>query len=181
MEVWKDVKDYVGIYKVSNYGRVKSFHKKEPRIIKPGKDKDGYLQFCLSMNGNKLMRKVHRKVAETFIHNIDNKKCVNHINGIKDDNRVENLEWCTNSENMQHAKRSGLINQTGSNSVKAKLTLNDVDMIRKLYKENKIYQKELAKIYNVSQSNISKIILCKSWREVLYVKETKETQKHKAN
>jgi hypothetical protein len=176
-EVWKEIKGYEGLYQVSNLGRIKSSHKEKHIIIKPGKDKDGYLQFGFSNNGTVLMRKIHRKVAETFIDNPHNKKTVNHINGIKDDNRVENLAWCTHLENMQHARRIGLIDQHGEKSVRAKLSLSEVRAIRKSYKETKLNQYELAEIYGVSQTCISEITLFKTWNEVLYVKETKEETK----
>lgn len=101
MEVWKKVKGFEN-YEVSNYGNVKSLKYNKIRLLKQEKVK-GYLRVSLSKE-NKVKRfQVHRLVAESFITNYLNKPCVNHINGIKIDNRVSNLEWATYSENEIHS------------------------------------------------------------------------------
>lgn len=109
MEIWKDIVGYESLYQVSNLGRVKRFYANRPSIIKKGtKDKDGYLRLCLSKNNNRMYFYIHRLVVKSFMLNTQNKPCVNHKNGIKDDNRLENLEWCTYSENIRHADTTGL-------------------------------------------------------------------------
>ena len=102
-EIWKDIKGFEGLYQISNLGRVKSLVKKNhptESIRKLSKDKKGYLRVNLLKDGKNHTRKVHRLVAEAFIPNPKNKPSVDHINGIKDDNRVSNLRWFTYKEQV---------------------------------------------------------------------------------
>ena len=106
-EEWRDIKGYEGLYQVSNFGRVKSlnyarqhYEKEKALQTKP----NGYVKVDLRHCGELSSRNVHRLVAEAFIPNPEGKTDVNHINGNKLDNRVENLEWCTRAENMLHCK-----------------------------------------------------------------------------
>lgn len=111
MEVWKDIPGYEGRYQVSNLGNVKSLNyrnSKQPKLLKPMEYKIGYA----AVNLNRKWRKVHRLVAEAFVPNPSNKREVNHINGNNLDNRAENLEWVTPSENVQHAWNAGLQKMT---------------------------------------------------------------------
>ena len=102
-EIWKDIKDYEGLYQVSNIGNVKSLarvvshkitgHRTIPeRILKPNSDGAGYLYVSLSKDGKKRNPKIHRLVAEAFIPNLENLPQVNHIDEDKSNNRVTNLE-----------------------------------------------------------------------------------------
>ena len=101
-EVWMKIKGFP-FYEVSNFGNIRSTRFNKVKILKQQTDKDGYKQLNLYLNKKMYKVKVHRIVASTFISNKDNKKLVNHINGIKSDNRVVNLEWTTDSENMVHS------------------------------------------------------------------------------
>jgi hypothetical protein len=104
-EVWRDA--YKG-YQVSDLGRVRSLKKKEVKILTARKDKKGYLQVHLRIDGKDKIKRVHRLVAETFIPNPENKPQINHEDGNKENNCVSNLTWVTNGENQLHAYKNGL-------------------------------------------------------------------------
>lgn len=141
IEIWKPVKGYEGYYEVSDFGNVRSLDKYikcrggnlrllKGRIISLCKDKDGYLIFNLIKDKVRKNCKVHRLVAENFIDNPKNKPQVNHKNGIKSDNRLENLEWCLPVENMKHAVKNGFYksgkehHNFGSKSKRSRIILN---------------------------------------------------------
>jgi len=172
MEVFKKVFGYEN-YEVSNLGIVRSLDhycigrygsgKQTGRILKQSKSKKGYLMVSLSKDKIKFTTSAHRLVAIAFIPNLENKPQVNHINGIKGDNRIENLEWCTNSENQIHAIKNKLTNpNTGEKHHNSKLTNKQVLNARALHKigfTNLI----LAKDYGVSAPAMSKILRKESY------------------
>lgn len=166
-EVWKDVKDFEGLYQVSNLGNVKRLVSERvfaERLIGRSIDKYGYIKRVLSKNGKMFFFTEHRLVAIAFIDNPENKATVNHINGIKTDNRVENLEWCTNNENKQHAVRTGITNKKGVNHNLCKLTEEQVREIRQIgFSQTRT---SLSKKYGVCRNNILQIIRGNIWKHI---------------
>jgi methyl coenzyme M reductase gamma subunit len=144
------------------FGNKKYFQNKnrELRKLKGGLDRKGYPIISLYTNGKRYQKKVHRLVAQAFIPNPENKETVNHINGIKTDNRVVNLEWCTQSENNQHAYDTGLqVGQKGIKNGASKLTEEQVLLIRE---DTRILGK-IAMDYGVSNALICCIKKRKRW------------------
>lgn len=105
-EIWKDIPEHEGLYQASNLGNIKSLnynHTWVPKLLSQFKDKDWYFRVSMYWKDKKQNQlQAHRMVALTFIGVDINKPQVNHINWIKDDNRVDNLEWCTAQENSIH-------------------------------------------------------------------------------
>ena len=128
-EVFKDVKGFEGLYKVSNKGEVKSVkrvvnhgnfdteRKIKERIIKPWDDGRGYNCVSLSKDGKVYNKRVHRLVLEAFVENEFDKPTVNHINENRKDNRLENLEWATYEENNNHGGHNARVSKTLSKAV----------------------------------------------------------------
>lgn len=114
-EIWKDIKDYEGCYQVSNLGRVRSLdrvdrngRKRNGVVKKPQDNGNGYKYVQLKKDANYKNFYIHRLVATHFIAPIEGKEYVNHKDGNKENNCFDNLEWCTESENMKHAYETGL-------------------------------------------------------------------------
>lgn len=101
-ETWKIIPNYNKDYQVSNFGRVKSLKYNRERILTPDTDR-GYKRATLCVDNKTKKYSIHRLVALAFIPNVENKKCVNHIDGNPANNNVNNLEWCTYSENEKHS------------------------------------------------------------------------------
>ena len=101
-EIWKDIENFENLYKISNYGRVKSL-RKQVKILKARIDKKGYNHYAIRKDNKIYEKKAHRLVAQAFIPNPENKPQVNHLDGNKLNNYYKNLEWCTNGENQIHS------------------------------------------------------------------------------
>ena len=163
MENFIDIKGFEGIYQISNLGNVKSFKYGKEKILKACTNTTGYFQFCLILNKKSFHFLQHRLISEAFIPNPENKCDINHINGIKKDNRIVNLEWNTRSENLYHAFANGLSKKRqGVKHKMAKLNNEDVYFIR----ESKLKQYQLAIIFNVDQSLISYVKSKKIWNHI---------------
>ena len=159
MEIWKDIKGYEGLYQISNLGNVKSLPKKcdlqngfsrvtVEKILKFGTNPNGYRYVNLRKGKVAVNTRVHRLVAEHFISNLCSKKCVNHINGIKTDNKEINLEWATSSENNLHARVTGLNKTTDKHRFPAKKVIDEQS--GQIY--NSVYN--LGKIVNIKLSDL---------------------------
>ncbi len=183
-EIWKDIEGYEGIYQISNLGRVRSLDRIVTRkgtpgyrgesgqffpgqILKHKISKFGYHRIGLFKNRKQKFLLIHRLVAKAFIPNPENKRAVNHKNGIKSNNKVQNLEWCTNKENSLHAKDNGLLNiKRGEEIGNSKLTEKQVLEIRKKYKPWKYTLSMLATEYKVCFQLISLIVNYKIWKHI---------------
>ena len=165
MEKWKKIKGFENEYEISNKGNLRSIdryvkhylgglrkYKGTPKKIRL--NNNGYYRCNLKKDGKIYDFRVHRLVAIAFIDNKYNKKQVNHVNGIKNDNRVENLEWCTPSENTLHAVKTRLI--------KTKLT--DKEALE-VYK-SELSIRNIGDIYNISQGVVWRIKNKKAYKHL---------------
>lgn len=110
-EIWKDIKDYEGLYQVSNWGRIKSIRFGKERIMKLCIDRYGYLYIVLYKNNKQKNFRIHRLVAEAFLQNPHNYPCINHKDENKQNNNVENLEWCSAKYNANYGTRNERISK----------------------------------------------------------------------
>lgn len=161
-EIFKPIDGLNGYY-ISNHGRVKAdrvtvkFGKQNKtypeRFLKSWKSKTGYNYIDISVNCEIMRFLLHRLVALYFIDNPEKKPHINHIDGNKNNNHYSNLEWCTASENLKHARDLGLNNSIGSKNKMAKFTNIQISDIRK---SNKTIT-EISKEYGVAIATISRI------------------------
>ena len=174
-EKWKIIEGFPK-YLISNKGRIKILSTLEDKKVFV-KD-DGYIATTL-VNGKQSYKYVHRLVAEAFVKNKHNKPQVNHINGIKGDNRAENLEWVTPAENIRHAIDTGLLKykkkekeiknsrySLGEEANVSKLTPEEVIEIRVLWEYREYKQTELADMFNVDPRTINHVITRRQWKHI---------------
>lgn len=164
MEIWKPIPNFSN-YEVSDLGNIRSLNYKRSgkvQVLLPAKSKDGYMKtMILSDEGNYRSRTIHSFVCATFIGPRQEGMQINHINSIKHDNRLTNLEYCTPSENALHSyKTNNKKRMVGSLNGMAKLTEKDVVEIRQHAQGKGRYygRKQLAEKYKVSECTIKEIV-----------------------
>lgn len=179
-EIWEDIPDYEGLYQASTSGRIRSIDRIVKRkdhlmlikgvILKPAKDgRRGDFRVSLSKNNKTKSFLVSRLVAATFVNNTENKPDINHIDGNFRNNKPENLEWCTKSENLKHSFAIGLRTNNGESNPAAKLTNKEVKKIKRRFFRNiskKLNVEKIAKEFNVSAQTIYKIKSGKNWNKI---------------
>jgi hypothetical protein len=166
-EIWKQILGFDGFYFVSNLGRIKSFkilntqNKNKIGIIKKQRNNKGYKIISVKFNKVKISLKVHRLVAMAFIPNPENKSQINHKDGNKSNNNVNNLEWATGSENVKHAFNTGLKEQYfGSEHYMSKCILQ--------FDKSGIFLKkwdcmsDACRVYNIKLQSLSSCVSGKS-------------------
>lgn len=168
-EEWRPVAEFTGVYEVSNLGRVRrvstGMGARAGRLITPHTLSNGYVHVRLSVQSRHFNRYPHRLVALAFLGNPKMGEEVNHIDGVKANNRVTNLEWISRSENHRHAFRLGLRSHeglfNGEKNGRAVISAQDAERIRAL--RGVVPQKVLAKEYGLTQGHISRIQRGVAW------------------
>lgn len=137
---WEMIKEFEGLYDISIQGNIKSLikhHHQREQVLKPKIDKYGYECVILYKKGKPKYKTIHRLVAETFIPNPENKPQVNHIDGNKKNNHVDNLEWVTHSENTKHSYNLGL--QIGKCNIKKRIKCIELDIEKESIKSMQLF------------------------------------------
>lgn len=175
IENWKELKGHREIYEISDLGNVRTKTRDGARgkivlghSLSQHINSTGYFRVSLNLDGRSKSYFTHRLVAMLFVQKVEGKDCVNHIDGNKLNNRFDNLEWVTPSENQQHAFRTGLKKPTlhyGEDSWFHKLTKEDVKYIRAVHKPwDKVFgSKPLAERFGVNQQTITDVVHGRSW------------------
>lgn len=169
-EIWKPVTGYEGYYEVSNLGRIRRLQTRDrfgrqsrPHIVKQYKNSRwGYMQVTLHQQGSNKTYRVHCLVAIAFLGDRPVRLDINHVDGDKTNNRFDNLEYCTRSQNIIHALDHGLSRKRGEDHHSAKLTADQISAIRTA-SESGQSGKSLAEQYGVGRSQISRIVNRKRW------------------
>ena len=159
-EQWKPVPNYED-YNVSSFGRVKSFKNGKVKIMKPKLYMNGYLYIGVTKNNKQKAVLIHLLVARLFLQNNENKREVDHVDGVKFNNYVGNLRWSTSKENKAFAYQLGLM-KVGENHHNSKLTNEQVIFIRE--NPEKLTREQLAKKFNVDMATISNVQMGKVYK-----------------
>lgn len=149
-------------YSINKLGEVRN--NRTETILKHSTNRYGYTTLNLWINGKKKTQSLHRALAIAFIPNPENKRCVNHINGNKSDNRIENLEWATDSENQKHSYNTGLSSKPlGIKNPFNKWSEVQILKIKELLKQNKYTHREISEIVKTTKYVVDDISCGKAW------------------
>jgi hypothetical protein len=157
---WKPIRSYEDVYFVSDDGILARCFKNGKTTVVAQAINRGYKRVCLSKNNVRRNFSVHRLVAQAFIRNPSKKPCINHKDGNKFNNAVQNLEWSTYSENNAHAYRNGLKTASGEKNGQSKLKLADVIEIRRL----KLPHLVIAKLFHISENHVGAVKAGRRWK-----------------
>src|SRR4029077_11118007 len=161
-ERWHNFKQGKGLYKLSNFMRVKSFQRGKEKILKLGLTKDKYVRFQMWIDGKKLVLRLHRVVGEVFKRNPRKLPEMNHKDGNKLNNWPRNLEYCTRSHNIKHAFDMGLKSLKGTKNGRAKLT--DVQVLEILQSNKSVSL--ICKKYGIRRAMVSDIKTGSAWNHI---------------
>lgn len=170
-EIWKEIEEYNGDYQISNFGRVKSFKRKDSIILKQEINNSGYLYIKLCKDGKCKHNLIHILEFENFNKKLECGECIHHINENKYDNNLNNLKSINKKEHKtlhqygkkcpEHSKR-----MSGEKHPQSILIEQDVIKIKILLKESKLTQKDIGKLFGVNQTTISDIKTGKRWTHI---------------
>lgn len=178
-EIWRDIPNYEGIYKVSNKGSVKSLNRVENytykgyevsrfrkgRILKQKNTYDGYLESTLLKHGKPKCFRTHRLVAMAFNPTEKTGLEIDHLNCLKKDNRIENLEWVTNKENIDRAIKNDLFNPVGSSNSNCQTSEEQVMMVRVLSNEG-YTRRQVSEKVGIPKSRVKQIVTNVTWKNL---------------
>ncbi len=160
MEIWKAIKGYEGFYEVSNYGNVRSLKYNKVKVMAKvfiGRKRMHYHGVHLRFGGKCETLKIHRLVAIAFIPNPENKPNINHVDSNRLNNNIDNLEWCTQKENIRHCISKGRFNRN-THEYGRKLPLQYRKVIKDIYLSGMHTQKEIAAKYGIARTYVTKIV-----------------------
>jgi len=160
LERWKSISEFPN-YEVSNLGNIR--HKKNRKVLKQSKHKNRYSMISFRKGGKQYCRYIHRLVLFAFFGYEEGMEC-NHVDGDKTNNKINNIEWCTKSDNLKHAHSIGLRSSKGENNGFSKLKKGEVWLIRKLWDSGKSTQTFIASMFHVAISTVNYIVTGKTWQ-----------------
>lgn len=175
-EIWRDIPRYEGLYSISTSGDIKSLGRlircrggerfKNETNVTSYPNQKGYVMVQLYKGGHRKNFTIHRLLSITFLENPENLPQINHKDGNKQNNSLENLEWCSSLHNVQHSRITGLNKNYGEKVNTVKLKESEVLKIDRLYRSGGTSLRKLARQFNVCKNTIRSIVLHKTWKHL---------------